>query len=143
MREIYKLFGTITAAAADGLASFDIVRPGHIVGLWGSVDPGPIQVNAEGYMMEISFASSNGFTTNDTKSSLYYWRQQLAFATSGNTRCADQIQVPGMKIAVQVGERIYMHVGLIGTPVTAFVGVVYLAVESGMGGGSRQRRVRQ
>lgn len=132
---VYKLFAA--ANPADSLASLDIVADGVIEAILGCLEP--TYAGADGTTaMEVSFASSSGLATNDTRSSFFAMVMRHDFTTSGGAVTSHHVAVPGLSIPVAQGERLYLHAS--GTAVsTRFI--VYLYVNDKMG--TTGRRTRQ
>jgi len=104
---IYKLFDT-SAASVDAAASIDIQDDGVIEGLAFSMMGRVADAQDDGGRFEVSFASTNGFSSNDTRASIFGAGSSQAFLTSGGGPVAINGYVP-MEVAVQGGERIYLH----------------------------------
>lgn len=130
---IYKLYGS---GVTDALASLDVVANGVIEGIqWAAV--GDLDADGESFNAEVSFSSTSGFTSNDTKSSISTIRQ-LAAGTPVAYCGVNQYFGPNLGIPVKAGERLYLHASG-----TAFIGTVYLYVRDGIGEGrTAGRRVR-
>lgn len=109
---IYKLFSTTDG---DGAASLDVIENGVITGVYFS---GYAALSADGdsFEAEVSFASTSGFSTNDTKSSLAKVATEVELVTSGQPQNGINIMVAPLEIPVQQGERLYLHTA---TPVGA------------------------
>lgn len=123
---IYKLYAT-SVADADGVASLDIVAPGAIVGiLFSSTTVGPAGGICSG-QLEVSFSSSSGFASNDTRSSfatLTYGNN--TGAANGAASIMQYVALPG--VPVNAGERIFLH-NLVDTAPTSVRNYVYLYVD--------------
>lgn len=138
--DLYKLYGSVSTDT-DAVAQLDIQVDGHIVAMslevWCSAADG---LN-DGAEAEVSFASTSGFTSNDTKSSLIHAAALQGFLTSGGGPVRGYSNIQGVAIEVAAGERIYLHLNLTGT-VTAFaVGYLYvMAIEGGSARASARRR---
>lgn len=137
MMSIYKLYGTGTS---DNLASLDIVVDGQISAIQWSVF-GDLDADGETYSAELSFSSSSGFTTNDTKSGISTVKQ---FAAAAGTPASLHMTGthlflgPNLGIPVKQGERLYLH----GTG-TSMTATCFIYVNDGVGAGRQGgRRVR-
>lgn len=103
---IYKLYGT---GVTDALASVDIVANGHITAYQVAMEA-DLDADLEAARVEVSFSSSSGFTTNDTKSSILTARVFMAAITAAGTVVAgENFSLSGLKIPVSIGERLYLH----------------------------------
>lgn len=132
---IYKMYAS--ANPADALATLDIVADGRIVAIGGYMDPA--YAGADGSVRsELSFASSSGFASNDTRSSFWGMASRHDFTTSGGVQSVVNEMVTGLDIPVALGERLYLHAT--GTAVTTIF-TIWLYVEDKQG--SAGRRIRQ
>jgi hypothetical protein len=116
---IHKLFGS---AALDGAASIDIREDGRITGILLVLTGTGLQ---DGSFLrgEVSFSSTNGFTSNDTTAALIGNELSYELLTSGGSNFGATIFVP-LDEPAQSGERLYLHVGAMavsGIRATAFV----------------------
>lgn len=116
--DIYKLYGAPTATT-DALASLDIQRDGHIVAYDANLGVLTADALDDGYAMEVSFASTGAFTSNDTKASILTIRAFASFLTSGGGPVKAQSQLSGLAIVVSAGERIYLHAQVSAAPASA------------------------
>ena len=134
---VYKLY---SASIGDGAASLDIVADGVIQAVQWAISA-DLDADGETYSAEISFSSTNGLTTNDTKSSVSAVRQLAAdtgAAASNKLTGTNFFCGPGLGIPVKAGERMYLH-----TAGTAITCTAYLFVQDGIGMGRQSgRRVR-
>jgi hypothetical protein len=129
---LYKFY---TATVGDAAASIDIVKSGKIEAIqWATV--GDLDADGEAFNAELSFSSSSGFTTHDTKSSISAIRQ-LAAGTPAAYDAVNLFMAP-LAIGVTEGERLYLH-----TSGAAIICTVYVWVNDGLDLAGRQRRVRQ
>lgn len=130
---VYKLY---SASIGDGAASIDVVKNGRIEAIhWAA--RADLDADGESFDAELSFSSSSGLATNDTKSSISTIRMQNGLLTSGAIASAvNQWQSP-MDVAVVEGERLYLH-----TAGTAIVCTVYVWVNDGLDIAGRARRTR-
>ena len=115
--DVYKLYATGTAGG-DGLATLEVSKDGWIV--LADLDLNALGADAlgDGLSAEVSFASTNGLGTNDTKSSFIATRVFQNFLTSGGGPLRAEKQVPGIAIPVSAGERLHLHAAVAGTPGT-------------------------
>jgi hypothetical protein len=130
---VYKLY---SATVQEAAASLDIVKTGKIVGVQWAV-AGDLDADGESFSAELSFSSSNGLTTNDTKSSFSTIRQQNGLLTSGAIATGVNVFFPLPDVMVVEGERLYLH-----TSGTAITVTAYIWVEDGLDIAGRQRRLR-
>lgn len=133
--DLYKLFGT-GAADADAVAALDIQVDGHIVAMTLEVWAVGADALNDGIECEISFASTNGFASNDTKASLIHAVATQSFLTSGGSVVRAFSSISGLAIEVAAGERLFLHANVVGAP-TTYSAVGYLFVMPGVDGTAR------
>lgn len=132
---IYKLYAS---TIGDGAANLDIIANGRIEGVYFSGYTG-LSADADSFEAEVSFSSSSGFTTNDTKSSIACVRQEVELVTSGEVQNALNVFVGPLDIPVTQGERIYLHTARpAGTPSPTRMSV-YIYVADSVGSARRVR----
>jgi len=131
---IYKLY---TTTVGDGAASLDIVADGRITGIQWSAD---FDHDADGEQLraELSFASSSGFTTNDTKSSFSKIAHSVN-GTPGFTTGAVNLFVGPVDIPVNQGERVYLHT--VGTAASISSLTAYMYVDDRVRADGRRVRL--
>jgi hypothetical protein len=107
---ICKLYGAANAST-DGVASLDCVSDGFIVGLLLEINAETAAANATA-RMEVSFASTNGFTSTDARSSVGGLETVVTQATAvGVINNSRSLVIPGIRVPVSAGERLYLHIG--------------------------------
>jgi predicted porin len=119
MENVIKLYGSTSAAGvSDALASAEIAKTGFIEAM-------SLEIAADGGgtfagfgQMEVSFGSKSGFATNDTRQAIGGLETDAALFTAGATNNARQIALDGLRIPVQPGEKVYLHVNNSGLPTT-------------------------
>lgn len=128
----YKLFVS-SIASGDGLASLDIAMDGQIVGIqWAHAITGGA---ASSGRLELSFASSNGLNTNDTRSSI----STSAWATTGANQSFNTWSAVLPGVPVTAGERLFLHHDVESAPTSGLHCVhIYVADKSA---GARRTRV--
>lgn len=126
---VYKLYASGTASA-DAAASTDIQNDGHIIALFMAACVEGANALDEGADWEVSFASTNGISTNDTRSSILGMTLRQEFLTSGGGLQGDNSGIGGIRIPVDAGERLYLHRVVTGT-ITQSRCTVWLYVEDG------------
>lgn len=133
----YKLWSN-TATAGDGVASLDVVSDGKLFGILVVIDGlAGAGVNARG-RMEISFASSSGFITNDTRSSI----AQVSYSAITSAGAFNQMQwiyVPDIQF--NQGERVFLHHTITGTALSAINITAFLYVTDKSDSSSRRVRL--
>lgn len=137
--DIYKLYGT-TATDTDALAQVDIQVDGHIVAASLELWTGAADALTDGAQAEVSFASSNGFSSNDTKSSFIHAAAQQTFLTSGGGPVNARTVLTGLAIEVAAGERIFLHVDISGAITCFFVAYLYVMALGDSAGRPAARR---
>lgn len=118
---VYKLHAS---TVGDSVATLDIQNNGRIQGIKWCCTQLNI-ANLAGFKTEVSFGSTNGFTSNDTKASIDGCRMCSNLLTTGAMNNAIGEFTP-MDTPVQAGERLHLHIGNIGSPdnapdVTAYI----------------------
>jgi len=106
---IYKMFGDVTGGVQNDAASVDVQANGDIVAIHGTIY-GDLDADQESLVGEVSFLSTNTFTTNDARGSLFIIGGQYNFTTSGGSNSGMNSGVGGLLIPVNQGERIHMHI---------------------------------
>jgi len=124
--DVYKLFSSETASG-DAQASIDIQRDGHIVGISGDLAGAGCDALGDGGSVELSFGSTGGFASNDTKASLLTLRAFQQFLTSGGGPVTKRADISNLAIAVAAGERMYLHFEVAGSGPTIYA-TVYVFV---------------
>lgn len=109
---IYKLYAD---GAGDSVASLDIQIDGIITSMMMTTVPLGVNVLDEGVQAEVSFLSSNTFTTNDARGSLMMLNSCLGAITTGGCNTAMNCAISSLEIPVSAGERIHLHILDIGT----------------------------
>lgn len=131
---VYKLYGT---AYGDNAASLDIQNEGSITAIqWAA--QADIDADAEEFRAELSFASTSGFTANDTRASLSTIRMLGSLGAVGFVLPFVNLLVAPLDIQVQAGERLYMHITGTGSPAAQVT--VYVFVDDGRGAAASRRR---
>jgi len=120
--KIYKLYATVTATA-DAAASYDVQEDGEICSILLDQNINSADALNDGIDTEVSFSSVSGFTSNDTRASLIGKRSHQHFLTSGGGPVGGSsfITFAPFGIPVSAGERLYLHILLTGTALTAYV----------------------
>jgi len=107
---IYKMYGAVPiAATTDSIASLDIQVDGEIVGVHMNITAAGMDALNDSMQVELSFMSSNTFTTNDVRGSIFMHSVTQQFLTSGGGGGSDSAALAGLMIHVEAGERIHFH----------------------------------
>jgi hypothetical protein len=87
----------------------------------------------DGVSCEVSFASVNALTTNDTRASIIGGRAYQGFLTTGGSQVGKAIVIDFGPdgIPVNAGERMYLHVAATGTVSSQVTVFLYVRVTSG------------
>lgn len=117
--DVYKLYYTGTASV-DAAASLDLQSDLVIVAMHLNLSVGSADALNEGVACEISFASTSGFSSNDTKSSIIGGATYQNFLTTGGALPGSPIVVSGVAIPGAAGERMYLHTKVLGGAVTFY-----------------------
>lgn len=136
--KVYKLFASGTVSA-DGAASLDIQEDGQLCAALLDLTATAADALDDGGSAEISFSSTSGFTTNDTRASILGISRNQAFLTSGGGGVGGSVFMTFAPhgIPMAAGERIYLHLGVTGSGPTVRVRCwLYYCVT---GPGSRSR----
>jgi len=134
---IYKLMAT---TVAEGAATLDIQDDGVLEGVLIAMRA---TLNADGENMncEVSFASTNGIATNDTRASFAGAALQVGLLTSGSANSSVNVFI-ALNLPVSAGERIYLHTA--GTAAALDRASVWLYVaDRGRPGSGREGRIRR
>jgi hypothetical protein len=110
------LRGDIGGGTESALAAVDVPQDGYITGIdWSAY--GDFDANDEFMLVQLSFSSAFN-VGNDSRSSVSVISAQFTLTTSGVAFTGINKFVGPVKIAVNAGERIYLHanssVGLVG-----------------------------
>lgn len=109
---IIKMFAS-TGTSTDSVASVDIQDNGEIEGVYVDAAASGMDALSDVASVEIGFASTNTFLSNDVRSSIITVRQIQNFLTSGGGVSGKSAWIaPPRGIPVSAGERIHMHVSL-------------------------------
>jgi len=127
---VYKLAGAATGGTEDGLAQLDVQFDGVITAISGAMR-WTATTNADYAQAEVSFISTNTVGSNDTRGSLFQMKDQIRIGAEGTSKTSVNYSVGGLAIAVNAGERLWLHtVTSTGEPATVDV---YIYVEDGQG----------
>lgn len=102
-----------SASSGDAAASLDIANDGLIVAFYWSVDFNAVADNDQ-IAAEVSFASTNALTANDTKNVVASTRVWNNLVTSGMTAIGHNWGLSGIAIPAWAGERMYLHTAITG-----------------------------
>lgn len=127
---LYKLF-TSQVASVDAAAQLDIVGDGVITAMWGYSTMETADALNDGFDFEVSFASTSGFQSNDTRASIFGIGARQNFLTSGGGAPTAALSVSGVRIPVLAGERLYMHT-LENGSITGGRGTFWMFVDDGL-----------
>lgn len=131
---IYKLTGT---TVQDNVASLDIQEDGVMDGVLMAMTA-DLDADGEVMSMEVSFSSTSGFATNDTRASIAGCAIQNGLLTSGAINGAVNIYVP-IGMTVSGGERVYLHTSGTAAAIGRVSAWIYVADSFG----AEQRRARE
>lgn len=136
---VYKMFATATAST-DAAATLDIVFDGVIEGLVLDTVMQNADALNDAVGAELSFASVSGFVTNDTRASIIGSRIAQGFLTSGGgpTGKVTNVAFGPDGIPVSAGERMYLHLLLVGAG--TLIASVWLYVRTSGGARADRRR---
>lgn len=108
---IYKLY---SAAFGDSTASLDIQLDGVIQSIHMTGRANGIDALNDGFEAEVSFLSTNSFTSNDTRGSLMIIQSCLGMLTDGGGNLSVNAQISTLMVPVAAGERVHLHAAAIG-----------------------------
>lgn len=123
--DIYKLYASI-GSDTDAAASLDIQVDGHIVAMSLEVDVIAADALNDGASAEVSFASTNGLASNDTKASIIRTSCQQGFLTTGGGPTRGYNAISGVAIEVAAGERVFLHADITGTCTCLCIAYLYV-----------------
>jgi hypothetical protein len=111
MQNVMRLYGsTNSGGTTDALASAEVAKTGFIAAMLLEMAADGIPTASTSCSMEVSFGSKSGFFTNDTRQAIGGLETTLAFGTQGAINYSRQIALDGLRIPVQPGEKVYLHV---------------------------------
>ncbi len=125
---IYKLHAS---TAGDSVANLDIQIDGTITALYMTGSVGGADGLNDGFQAEVSFLSTNTFSTNDARGSLMTIQSKLSLLTSGQANTAVNANISTLDIPVAAGERVHLHVEDIGTPTARGVHAYLYVLDKG------------
>lgn len=121
---IQKIFAN-PAAAADSVAAVDVPNDGFIESIYYNIRGIGMDALNDVIRFELSFASANTFTNNDSRISILDISMSQQLLTSGGGVTEPTGFVTGINIPVFAGERIHVHYTVTGGP-TQGIAVFYL-----------------
>lgn len=139
--EVYKLAFSAQTTDGNGIAALDIREDGFIVAINMTLDILGADVLNDGAIYEVSFASTTGILTNDTKASLAACSVYLGAITTGGHASHGSTIVTGLAIAVAAGERMYLHIDVNGTVSASGQCYLYTMPSSPVNSRAANRRV--
>ena len=137
---IYKMYAVVSNS--DNISQIDIQTDGILYGLsWIYVPAGMDALNDLG-QIELSFMSTNTFTTNDVRGSISQIGAAQQFLTSGGGAVGVNASISDLRVQLNGGERLFLHASAssgVGGAVSC-----YLYVDDGIGiGGARPQPRRR
>ena len=126
------------AASADSVVNVDVPEDGAIEAVVATISDSTL-LATEGVTAELSFLSSNQLATNDARG-IIYSIVLFAGGTTGRNKSSEitSVSFPG-GIPVAAGERIHMHVNVVGAPSARCTFIMYMSTK----GGGRRSRARR
>jgi len=104
---IYNMYAAV-ASSTDSAATIDIREDDTITCVY--LNPAGIAISdGSAYVVQLSFASTNQFTSNDAASAIITYRREFELMTSGAAAIDTHVVLP-CNIPVQGGERIHLHI---------------------------------
>ena len=128
---VYNMFYSATADV-DQAVSLSFQEAGFITMVHMSliVNAAIDNVRTKG---ELSFSPAYQGDVNDTVGPIAFVQSQSNFVTSGLDYNSTNVILPGLRIPVKIGNRIYLNTGdLVGAQVSQFKIFVYVMPSSGM-----------
>lgn len=122
---VYQLYGS-GAASADGVASLDIQFDGDIVAWHASAQQSAADALSDGYAWQASFISTSMFASNDARGVIGNVNSRLGLLTSGGGNMATNTGMSGLNVPVVAGERIYLHLSVLGGGSSACTWLLYV-----------------
>lgn len=105
---IYQLYAN-TGVSTPAAASIDVQFDGIIVAYHMWIEGQGMNTDADMISGELSFLSSNMMQSNDARGVIGSIRDRLSVGAAGAFKTGTQVSLAGIAIAVQAGERIYIH----------------------------------
>jgi len=115
MTSVMKLFAS---GNGESLATIESIVDGYITALCGCIQQ-DTKVDGTGCDWELSFSSSAGHTSNDTRASIIGGSVILNFVTSGMGNNFLPFSLSNLQIPIGLGERLHAHIANIGVPTAA------------------------
>lgn len=136
--EIIQVVGAGTGGTQDGVSSIFVPQDGELEGIQWSLNA-ILNADSEFCVAELSFVSTNQQTVNDARGPISTIRSQVSAITAAGTVLSEiNLYVP-MGLAVQGGERIFLHI--IATAGVVSTVVAQLHYRTGGAGRRALRRV--
>ena len=135
---IIQLTSGSISASADSVVNIDVPEDGAIEAVVAHISDSTL-IATEGITAELSFLSSNQLGTNDARG-IIYSLVLFGGGTTGSQKSSEitSVAFPG-GIPVSAGERIHMHVNVVGTPSARVTFIMYMSTK----GGGRRSRARR
>jgi hypothetical protein len=137
MQAIYKLATTLPSS--DAAAQMDIRQDGELQTVFYSV-AGQLNADSEFIDWELSFSAVSGFATHDTSSSIVGTRLFAGMLTNGAVLSAQAHSLAGIAVALQGGERLYLHTNSNGPGVIQLRVYLYVEEKGGQARTATRRR---
>lgn len=131
----YKMFASVFG---DGAATIDVREDGMLRGVAWNFET-DLDADGENAGFELSFAATNGFTSNDTTASIIGDGIRAGLLTSGALNASCRGYVSDLNIPVASGERLFLHTSASGPTACRLSVWLYLDV-TGPGSRPAQRR---
>lgn len=123
---IQKIVVSVAAAnVGDSTVAIDVPQDGHIESIFYSIRGNGMDALGDSWAVELSFASSNTFSNNDSRISILELGEEMNFLTSGGAAPGKWGQLIGVDIPVFAGERLHVHTAVAGGT-TNINGLIYL-----------------
>ena len=115
----------LAAGVGDSTVAVDVPQDAVIENVFWNFHGSDMDALDDGYTVELSFASSNTLTNNDSRISIFEISESQQFLTSGGGANGVWGFLPGLDIPVFGGERLHVHTAVSGGT-SAINGSLYL-----------------
>lgn len=123
---IQKILVSVAAAGVgDSTVAVDVPNDGFIESMFVNMRGNGMDALGDSYGVELSFASSNTFNSNDSRITMIQVGEEFNVLTSGASASGIVASLIGIDIPVNAGERLHVHTAVAGGT-TNINGVIFL-----------------
>ncbi len=120
---IQTLHATMVGGTENAMAAVDVPTNGFMNAIQWSLTA-DLDADQDFVRVQLSFASTGAFTSNDARQIISTIQNAVNFTTSGLSAVGVNLFLPGLEIPVFGGERLYLH----GLSNTGLIGEVFCHV---------------